>query len=88
VIAVKKLDGTTMHLNEDLIERVENGAEGQSAIYFRDGAHIIVANDAADVVEFIRSEKVAHLHRVLGSPSESAQPPLTAITKLSGVRGP
>jgi hypothetical protein len=30
VIAVKKLDGSMMHINEDLIERVEEGADGPS----------------------------------------------------------
>ncbi|HEV3188504.1 MAG TPA: flagellar FlbD family protein [Acidimicrobiales bacterium] len=85
MIAVKKLDGTTMHLNEDLIERVADGAEGQAAIYFRDGAHIVVANDAVDVVDFIRTEKVEHLLRVLG---DSPSPSPTAITKLSGIRNP
>jgi uncharacterized protein YlzI (FlbEa/FlbD family) len=87
VIAVKKLDGSTMHLNEDLIERVEDAAEGQSAIYFRDGAHIIVANDAVDVVDFIRTERATHLRRVLGAPQESTQPPSSSVTNLSEMRG-
>ena len=65
VIAVKKLDGSTMHLNEDLIERVEDAGGGQSAVYLRDGGHIIVANDPTTVVELVRTEKVAMLRRVL-----------------------
>lgn len=87
MIAVRKLDGTTMHLNEDLIERVEDGAEGQSAIYFRDGAHVIIANEAFDVVELIRNEKVAHLRRVIEGPQSPAQSPSSNVTNLSEVRG-
>jgi uncharacterized protein YlzI (FlbEa/FlbD family) len=91
VIALKKLDGMTMHLNEDLIERVEDGADGQSAVYLRDGGHIIVANDPITVVELVRTEKVAMLRRVLQGPEGSitpSHPPETAssITRLSQVR--
>jgi len=64
VIAVKKLDGSTMHLNEDFIERVENASGDQSAIFLRHGGHIIVANDPSTVVELVRAERAALLSRV------------------------
>ena len=64
VIAVKKLDGSMMHINGDLIERVEDGADGQSTVYLVNGGHIIVANDPATVVEKIRAEKVAVLREL------------------------
>jgi uncharacterized protein YlzI (FlbEa/FlbD family) len=88
VIATKKLDGSTMYLNEDLIERVEDGADGQSAVYLTNGGHIIVAADSQRVVEMIRAEKAALLRRVLGSADDSA---ITARTpsgapRLSQVR--
>ena len=47
VIAVKKLDGSMMHINGDLIERVEDGADGKSTVYLLNGGHIIVSNDPA-----------------------------------------
>lgn len=63
-----KLDGMTMHLNEDLIGRVEAAVGGQSALYTLDGGHIIVANGPREVVSLIRAEKVAILRRVLEGP--------------------
>jgi len=89
VIAVKKLDGSMMHINGDLVERVEDGADGQSAVYLINGGHIIVANDPTTVVEKIRAEKVTVLRRVLQGPDE---PELDAssrsgVTRLSQVRG-
>jgi uncharacterized protein YlzI (FlbEa/FlbD family) len=89
VIAVKKLDGSIMQVNEDHIERVEEGADGRSAIYLTNGGHIIVANDPETVVERIRAEKVSLLRRVLHGPEDpdvaaSAQ---AGVTRLSQVRG-
>jgi uncharacterized protein YlzI (FlbEa/FlbD family) len=91
VIAVKKLDGSVMHINEDLIERVEDGADGQSAVYFVNGGHVIVANDPATVVEKIRTEKANLLRRVLEGPDDpalatSARPSVSGLTRLSQVR--
>lgn len=89
MIEVKKLDGSTMHLNEDLVERVESGVEGQSAVYLRDGAHFIVANPPEAVVAMIRSEKSELLRRAfLGEDPEAPQPSTHArLTNLSQVRG-
>lgn len=71
MIAVKKLDGAIMHLNEDLIERVEGASDGQSAIYLRDGRHMVLANEPEVVVEMIRAERAALLQRAFDH-SESA----------------
>jgi uncharacterized protein YlzI (FlbEa/FlbD family) len=91
VIAVRKLDGSMMHMNEDLVERVEDGADGQSAVYFVNGSHMIVANDPPTVVELIRSEKAALLRRVFVDPLDptSAAPARSAasgMARLSQVR--
>jgi uncharacterized protein YlzI (FlbEa/FlbD family) len=92
VIAVKKLDGSMMHLNEDLIERVEDGADGQSAVYMVNGGHIIAANDPATVVERIRAEKADLLRRALRGPEDpdvavSPRSSGSGLTRLSQVRG-
>ncbi len=91
MIEVNKLDGSTMHLNEDLIERVESGVEGQSAVYLRDGAHFIVANVPYAVVAMIRAEKTELLRRAfLGDDPDATvpgPPARTSLTKLSQVRG-
>ena len=91
MIAVKKLDGSVMHINEDLIERVEDGADGQSALYLVNGGHIIAANDPATVVEMIRAEKANLLRRVLQGPDDPAlatspRPSVSTLTRLSQVR--
>jgi uncharacterized protein YlzI (FlbEa/FlbD family) len=67
VIAVKKLDRSITYINEELIERVENTAANQCAIYFIHGGHLIVAQDSAGVVEEIRDEKIAQMQRVFNS---------------------
>jgi uncharacterized protein YlzI (FlbEa/FlbD family) len=92
VIAVKKLDGSMMHINEDLIERVEEAADGQSAVYMVNGGHIIAANDPATVVERIRAEKATLLRRALLGPDDpdvagSARASTSSLTRLSQVRG-
>jgi uncharacterized protein YlzI (FlbEa/FlbD family) len=91
VIAVKKLDGSTMHINEDLVERVEDGADGQSAVYFVNGSHMIVANDPPTVVEKIRREKATLLRRVFTDPVDagfatSAGSASSGVARLSQVR--
>ena len=91
VIEVNKLDGSTMHLNEDLVERVESGVEGQSAVYLRDGAHFIVANVPETVVAMIRAEKTELLRRAfLGDDPDATAPNPTSharLTSISQVRG-
>ena len=90
MIAVKKLDGSMMHINGDLIERVEDGADGKSTVYLVNGGHIIVANDPAAVVEMIRAEKVTLLRRVLQGPEDpeiAAPSVVSSVTRLSQVRG-
>ncbi len=92
MIAVKKLDGSMMHINEDLIERVEDGADGQSAVYLVNGGHIIAANDPATVVEKIRAEKADLLRRVLRGPDDPAlaasiRSSASGPARLSQVRG-
>jgi uncharacterized protein YlzI (FlbEa/FlbD family) len=92
VIAVKKLDGSMMYINEDLIERVEDGADGQSAVYMVNGGHIIVANDPATVVERIREEKANLFRRALQGPDDPgtttyARSSTSGLTRLSQVRG-
>ena len=91
MIEVKKLDGSSMHLNEDLIGRVEEAAGGQSVIYLLDGAHIIVAEHPSSVVDKIRAEKVELLRRVLRGPDDpevSSHPDadVPGVTRLSQVR--
>jgi uncharacterized protein YlzI (FlbEa/FlbD family) len=92
VIAVKKLDGSMMHINEDLIERVEDAADGRSALYLVNGGHIIAANDPATVVEKIRAEKADLLRRVFVGPDDpsiaaSARSQMPGPARLSQVRG-
>jgi len=92
LIAVKKLDGAMMHLNEDLIERVENASGGQSAVYLRYGGHMILANDPDTVVEMIRAEKTALLRRVFSPPEIEIEAPSSLamtrdITQLTQVHG-
>jgi uncharacterized protein YlzI (FlbEa/FlbD family) len=87
VIAVKKLDGSMMHINEDLIERVEDGADGQSAVYMVNGGHIIAANDPATVVEMIRAEKASLLRRAFLGPDDPQLSAISGVTRLSQVRG-
>lgn len=67
MISLSKLDGLTMYLNEDLIESVEDGAEGQSAIHLSNGNRVIVAHVSDEVVDRIRAEKVAQARKVFGS---------------------
>lgn len=85
MIEVKRLDGSAMHLNEDLIARVEHAAGGQSAIYMLDGGHIVVANDPLSVVEMIRAEKVELFRRVFEGP-EDPKDTAPGVTRLSQVR--
>lgn len=91
VISLKKLDGSKMFLNEDLIERVEDAVDGQSAVYLINGGHIVVANQASIVVEKIRTEKANLLRRVRQAsqdplPPVPPRPTMPEMTLLTQVR--
>ena len=77
MIALSKLDGTTMFLNEDHVERVEQGAN--SAVYLTNGTYLIVRDHVETINDSIRSEKAALLSAAL----EPAAP--DAVTALSAV---
>lgn len=64
MIALSKLDGSTMYLNEDHVERVEQGAN--SAVYLTNGTYLIVRDDVDTINDRIRSEKIALLAVALG----------------------
>jgi uncharacterized protein YlzI (FlbEa/FlbD family) len=64
LIALSKLDGSTMYLNEDHVERVEQGAN--AAVYLTNGTYLIVRDDVDTINERIRSEKAALLSVALG----------------------
>lgn len=92
LIEVRKLDGATMHLNEDLIERVESAAGGQSAVYLRYGGHMILASDPLTIVEMIRTEKVQLLRRVFEPPGrgvedQSTMASIRDVSRLDQARG-
>jgi uncharacterized protein YlzI (FlbEa/FlbD family) len=55
LFAVNKLDGTTMFLNEDHVERVEGGAN--SAIHLVNGTYFVVRDDVDTINARIRAEK-------------------------------
>lgn len=63
-----------MHLNEELIESVEDGADGQSAIHLTNGNRVIVAHNALTVVSQIRDEKVNQLRRVFAIDAKGQAP--------------
>jgi uncharacterized protein YlzI (FlbEa/FlbD family) len=71
LIALSKLDGSTMYLNEDHVERVEQGAN--SAVYLTNGTYLIVRDDVDTINDRIRAEKTAILTVALapGAPSSS-----------------
>jgi uncharacterized protein YlzI (FlbEa/FlbD family) len=72
LIALSKLDGTTMYLNEDHVERVEQGAN--AAVYLSNGTYLIVRDDVATINDRIRSEKVALLSEAMGvGPADSVR---------------
>lgn len=65
MIALSKLDGSTMYLNEDHVERVEQGAN--SAVYLTNGTYLIVRDDVDTINDRIRSEKMAVLSVAFGA---------------------
>ena len=77
MIALSKLDGTTMYLNEDHVERVEQGAN--AAVYLTNGTYLIVRDDVATINDRIRSEKAALLSVAIGPGAPDAAPALSAV---------
>jgi uncharacterized protein YlzI (FlbEa/FlbD family) len=75
LIALSKLDGSTMYLNEDHVERVEQGAN--SAVYLTNGTYLIVRDDLDTINDRIRSEKTALLSVAFGPVRRD---PLTMLT--------
>lgn len=82
MIEVKKLDGSMMHLNEDLIERVEEAADGQCVVYLISGGHVIVANPRSAIVEKIRGEKANLFRRVLENDGGDVPPNVTTLSEV------
>jgi uncharacterized protein YlzI (FlbEa/FlbD family) len=77
LIALSKLDGSTMYLNEDHVERVEQGAH--SAVYLTNGTYLIVRDDVETINERIRTEKASLLSVALGSCPPDVRAPLSAV---------
>jgi uncharacterized protein YlzI (FlbEa/FlbD family) len=77
LIALSKLDGTTMYLNEDHVERVEQGAN--SAVYLTNGTYLIVRDHVDTINDSIRSEKTALLSAALGKDAPDAVTALRAV---------
>ncbi len=55
MIGLRKLDGSTMYLNEDLVERVEGGIN--SAVHLANGTYFVVRDDVDTISARIRAEK-------------------------------
>ena len=77
MIALSKLDGSTMYLNEDHVERVEQGAN--SAVYLTNGTYLIVRDHVDTINDSIRSEKAALLSAALGT---GVPDPVTALSAV------
>jgi uncharacterized protein YlzI (FlbEa/FlbD family) len=77
LIALSKLDGTTMYLNEDHVERVEQGAN--AAVYLTNGTYLIVRDDVATINDLIRSEKVALLSEAMDGGAADSVRLLSAV---------
>jgi uncharacterized protein YlzI (FlbEa/FlbD family) len=77
LIALSKLDGTTMYLNEDHVERVEQGAN--SAVYLTNGTYLIVRDQVDTINDSIRSEKTALLAAALAPGVPDAVTALSAM---------
>jgi uncharacterized protein YlzI (FlbEa/FlbD family) len=77
LIALSKLDGTTMYLNEDHVERVEQGAN--SAVYLTNGTYLIVRDHVETINDSIRSEKAALLAAALAPGVPDAVMALSAV---------
>ena len=77
MIALSKLDGSTMYLNEDHVERVEQGAN--SAVYLTNGTYLIVRDDVDTINDRIRSEKTALLAVALAPGGPESVATLSAV---------
>ena len=77
MIALSKLDGSTMYLNEDHVERVEQGAN--SAVYLTNGTYLIVRDDVDTINDRIRSEKTALLSVAFGPAGPGPVATLSAV---------
>jgi uncharacterized protein YlzI (FlbEa/FlbD family) len=77
LIALSKLDGSTMYLNEDHVERVEQGAN--SAVYLTNGTYLIVRDDVDTINDRIRSEKAALISVALGPGGPESVARLSAV---------
>jgi uncharacterized protein YlzI (FlbEa/FlbD family) len=77
LIALSKLDGSTMYLNEDHVERVEQGAN--SAVYLTNGTYLIVRDDVDTINDRIRAEKTALLSVALGPGVPESVATLSAV---------
>jgi uncharacterized protein YlzI (FlbEa/FlbD family) len=87
MIALSKLDGSTMYVNEDHVERVEAGVT--SAVYLSNGTYLIVRDDVETINERIRAEKTSVLSRAMVSAQTTARvAPLRSVPAASSmVRG-
>jgi uncharacterized protein YlzI (FlbEa/FlbD family) len=77
LIALSKLDGTTMYLNEDHVERVEQGAN--AAVYLTNGTYLIVRDDVDTINDRIRSEKAALISLALSPVPPDSVRTLSAV---------
>jgi uncharacterized protein YlzI (FlbEa/FlbD family) len=66
-----------MYLNEDHVERVEQGAN--SAVYLTNGTYLIVRDDVDTINARIRSEKAALLSLALSPATEESLATLSAV---------
>jgi uncharacterized protein YlzI (FlbEa/FlbD family) len=82
VIGLRTLDGATMYLNEDMVERVEGGAN--SAVYLGNGTYFVVRDDVDTISERIRSEKQAVLAGALALAfGDTPAPALAAVAPVA-----
>jgi len=66
-----------MYLNEDHVERVEQGAN--AAVYLTNGTYLIVRDDVETINDLIRSEKAALLSGAMGASAPDSVRTLTAV---------
>ena len=66
-----------MYLNEDHVERVEQGAN--SAVYLTNGTYLIVRDHVDTINDSIRSEKAALLAAALGPGAPEVMTALSAV---------
>ena len=76
MIGLRKLDGSTMYINEDMVERVEGG--GNSAVHLANGTYFVVRDDVDAISDKIRAEKETVLARAMALAFGEAPPPALA----------